>query len=204
MTGKKKAVLQHIEILLAVLIAVCVIGLIYANDARNHHVEEHLMEMLFVTDEQSKINDKDLQKMILDYRPYAYKMIETYDHELNLVFRLMFNEQVLNTKDTITNHPDLLAYFKTHDEGHTKYFIGSDEVDVFYKWCDVEGSEDDQLIVIYASRQKEPNFWQFQMLCYMILIFTFGIVIISTLKSGKTRADIYIANQQEIMAKMRR
>lgn len=187
-----------IEVILAIFIAACVIGLMYVNETREREVNERYLETLLISTDQITVVDEDLKELITDYRPRPYKMIEIYNEDYELTFRIQFRGESINVKDDITNHPDLIAYFESHSEGHTYYTINDDETDVYFRWCATDGQEGEQLVIIYTSRQQQGNYWMHNMFCYLILIFAFMIVIFSMIKRGHDRVHRYQENQNNI------
>lgn len=201
---KRSSLAFMIESSLAILIAVCVVVLMGIHETREKEVNERYLETLLVSNEQLSIVDPQLKELITEYRPRPYKMIEIYDADLKLTFRIQFRGEVINARDDITNHPELIEYFRTHSEGHTYYTINNDETDVYFRWCKMDDQHEEQLVIIYTSRVQETSYWMHSLICYLILMLSFMIVIVGMLRRGREKVHQYQANQSNIFDSINR
>lgn len=187
-----------IEMILAIIIAICVVALLFLNHAKDNEINERYMETLLVPAEQIGINDKELTELITEYHPESTKMIEIYNEDLNMLYRVRFGDTNPNYNHQISNHPELMEYLIKHDTGHTYYTSNGNETDVYFKWCHSETTDTHELIIIYSSRPEARNYWLHPLICYIILMCAFSIVIISSFKRGRDRLIQYSRNQLDI------
>lgn len=200
---KSLGVFTMIEMILAIIIAGCVIMVLYLNNVKDSEMTERYMETLLVPAEQIGITDTELTELVTEYQPESAKMIEFYTEELNLVYRVRFNGNATTSYQyQLRDYPDLMNYLLGHNEGHTNYIVNGVETDVYFKWCKSESYDRQELIIIYSSRPEAQNYWLMPLTCYIILMCSFSIVLISTLKRGRERVIQYSKNQCDIVKAM--
>lgn len=199
MTTKSATNYLFLEVALALCIAVAVLVLMFVDANRDKQIQERYVETLMVPAEQLGINDTELQELITAYSPQPYKMIEIYNQDLKLEFRVQFGGNDVVVKDNLSNHPAFVEYFYSHEEGHTNYSIENNETDVYFKWIHSESTGEDDLVIVYTSRSTVGSNWLHFFICFVILMASFAIVISSLLKRGRDRVREYSKNKRRIL-----
>lgn len=198
MKNRHKVTVIKIEAFIAILIGICIIILMDVHSSREEEGHRRYLDTLFISEDQLSEDDAEFKDIILEYRPRPYKMIEIYNSDFSLDFRIQFRGEFINNRDLIVNHPELIEYFNSHDEGHTYYTLDDDETDVYFKWVDTENNGTEQLAIIYTSRPQKDNHLIHSTICYIILMLAFMIAIISTLRQSSEKIIQYKHNQDNI------
>lgn len=174
MNNKKRSGMR-IETIIIFIIAACMIFLIdFTHDKLNDFARLE-QEALLVNHDPSNPVHEELAKEIMQYRPGAYKMIEIYKPNLEIMMTLQFMQDE-KYETNLNDHPDLVELFYENEEGHTQLMIGDKEEDIYFRWTDGANGEK-YLIVVYSSRHPVKNLGVFTFVCYMVLLLVFVLLI---------------------------
>ncbi|MBD5585449.1 MAG: hypothetical protein HDQ88_10235 [Clostridia bacterium] len=199
---------KNIEFILALLIVVCVVLSMMTVDYTIEYMGDRYSETLFIPDSYADVNDPELEKLIQEYQPNPAKMIEVYDENFDLAFRINFAEDSDDeTYKNIKDFPKLMEYFTENREGHT-YFKSSEnkETDLYFRWYMVNnhqgpnGIEGDteHLVLIFMTRPEAVSYLLNRLLSYAILVLAFTIVLVALRKQRDEKMRLLESNSKNI------
>lgn len=199
---------KNIEFILALLIVVCVVLSMMTVDYTIEYMGDRYSETLFIPDSYADVNDPELEKLIKEYQPNPAKMIEVYDENFDLAFRINFAEDSDDeTYKNIKDFPELMEYFTENREGHT-YFKSSEnkETDLYFRWYMVNnhqgpnGIEGDteHLVLIFMTRPEAVSYLLNRLLSYAILVLAFTIVLVALRKQRDEKMRLLESNSKNI------
>lgn len=195
---------NYIEILILIIIAILMIFLINFTNNKFNEIMQVDQEAMLMNVNTSEDVYNDLAKEIVDFRPGACKMIESFSEDFQLIFRVQFKNNNDDTGyDDLKNYPDLLKIFSNNQEGHTNIIIDDEEEDVYFRWI-TTSSGDPELMVIYMARPVIKNLWLFSFTCYLILILIFILIVIIKYYNNKLLNREYENLQNEIKNRINR
>ena len=171
-------------------IVICIIVLInYGNIARGE-IEEREKDISMYRDAISdSIIEDQLAKGILLYRPYACKLIEVYDEDLNSMFTIHFYDSEPSPNGMIKDHDSLTNVLKSSEEGHTTINFEDKEEDVYFKWSTNTERNEKYLVLIYTSKESAKYTWVFYIACYAILVMAFILLTKILFERNKARME---------------
>lgn len=179
MAGKKKFKLGvSAETLIIILIAACILFINMYTVNKLNELEDASRSAIFIKDDLQFIDDENLSEEISNYLPGAYKMMELYDENLDLLFQVQFSDpdSKFNGFGDINLHPTFVDTLKSNKEGQTKVSINGTEEDIYFKWVENSRGET-RLLIIYNSVKKVTGLWLFSLVCYITLILVFLLLI---------------------------
>ena len=199
---------KNIEFILALLIVVCVVLSMMTVDYTIEYMGDRYSETLFIPDSYADVNDPELEELIKEYQPNPAKMIEVYDENFDLAFRINFAEDADDeTYKNIKDFPELMEYFTENREGHT-YFKSSEnkETDLYFRWYMVNnhqgptGIEGDteHLVLIFMTRPEAVSYLLNRLLSYAILVLAFTIVLVALRKQRDEKMRLLESNSKNI------
>lgn len=196
MSNPKKDNSTRIDTVIIFLVAACMIFLIdFAHD-KLHEFDRMEQEALLVNHNPSNPIHEDLAKEIIQYRPGAYKMIEIYTPDFEIMMTLQFAKSDEYSTD-LSQYPDLVELFYTHDEGHTQITVNDKIEDIYFRWT--EGANNNKyLIIVYASRAPVKNLAIFDFVCYIVLLLMFMLLFRLRMKQYREKIKQYKDIQDDV------
>lgn len=201
-TNQKRRSNTRIETIIIILIALCMIFLIDFNHDKLNDFARLEQEALLINHDPANPIHQQLAEEIIQYRPGAYKMIEIYSPNFELLMTLQFMKKS-NYETNLASHPELVELFYTNDEGHTELTIDDNKEDIYFKWT--EGTNKEKyLVVIYSSRKPVKNLWVFSFVCYIVLLLIFFLLLRLHMRNYIDRVRQYQSTSDEIRNRLRR
>ena len=155
------------EIAIVTLIALCVIFMNFFTLSKIRELEDIANDTIFIKDDLPFIESEDLGEELKEYLPIAYKMVEIYDPNYQLLFQLNMNSEPKLDNVNILEYPNIQQMIKSSMEGQSRVLIGDSEENVYFKW--IKNSEgDERLIIIYSPINKVKELWVFSLTSYLI------------------------------------
>lgn len=177
-TMKRGQFKNSIETILILMIAGCILFINTFTVRKLNELELSGKSAIFINDDIPMIEDKAISEEIKDYMPSAYKMIELYDENLDLLFQAQFNDSdnsFIKNND-IRRYPAFTSLLRKKNEGQTAIMIDNKEENVYFRWVTNSRGEK-RLIIVYSSILKVKGLWVFSFVCYMTLILVFILLI---------------------------
>lgn len=215
MTGKSKKagsgfLARNIEFILALLIVVCVVLSMMTFDYTIEYMGDRYSETLFIPDTYVDVDDPHLEQLIKEYQPNPGKMIEIYDENYDLAFRIDFSDSEEDDMvyNNIKDFPELMEYFDENREGHT-YFKSSEnkETDLYFRWYMVNDhmgpggmveGDTEHLVLIFMTRPEAVSYVLSRILSYTILVLAFSIVLVAMRKQRDEKMRLLESNSKNI------
>lgn len=175
------------ELVFAILIAICIIGNTFIYHTINDYQINRYDSTLFVPHEYINQNNEELEEMIREYHPDPSRMIEIYNTNFDLQSRIIIDENPDAVYNNIKDYPDLIKYFIDNKEGHA-YYLNNDntETDFYFTWYITKGaSGGEQIVLIFMSRPRGIDNQIHDILSYIMLGLTFGIILSIFYKQNK-------------------
>lgn len=186
-----KRIFMYIEIAIVFMIAGCLLILINFSDGKFEEVQGLTQEAMLVEhDPDNPVHDQ-LAQEIMEYRPNSYKMIEIYSEDFERIMKVQFQEDDEFVDQPITDYPDLVNLFRSHQDGHTSITIDDMDEDIYFRWSELGDDGYQCLMIIYISRHVVENTWVFHMICYIILILVFILLIMLLLQQYRDKVEYY-------------
>lgn len=213
--GSSGIIARNIEFILALLIVVCVVMSMMTFDYTIQYMGDRYSETLFIPDSFADVNDPELERLIKEYQSNPAKMIEVYDENYDLAFRINFADT--DDSDThyknIKDFPKLMEYFTVNREGHT-YFKASEnkETDLYFRWymvnnhqgpAGVEG-DTEHLVLIFMTRPEAISYVMNRVFSYAILVLAFVIVLVALRKQRDEKMRLLESNSKIISEELYR
>lgn len=200
MNNPKRDSSMRIDTVIIFLVAACMIFLIDFTHDKLHEFDRLEQEALLVNHDPSNPIHEDLAKEIVQYRPGAYKMIEIYTPDFEIMMTLQFSNSDEYSTD-LSKHPDLMELFYTHEEGHTQLTVNDKLEDIYFRWT--EGANDNKyLIIIYASRAPVKNLAIFDFVCYIVLLLMFMLLFRLRMKQYREKIKQYKSIQDDVRSRI--
>ena len=144
---------------------------------------------VFIKDDVEFENDQELTEQLIEYLPSTYKMIELYDEKMDLLFQIQFNNDAKDTED-IHDHPNLMEYFRSNDEGQTSLEIDNTQQNMYFKWMDNTRGEH-RLLVVYSSIETVQGIWIFHLISYLIIALVFILLLSLRIRAHNDKIKAY-------------
>lgn len=190
-----------IELVFAILIAVCIIANTVVYHTYIDIADNRYNNSIFIPEAYIGRENKELEELIKEYHPDPTRMIEIYDTDFNLESRIIIDRDEYGEHDhyDIKDFPKLVAYLNDNDEGHTYYMNDKrTETDFYFTWYITEGKDGNrQLVLIFMSRPKNVPGEIHDSISYIILGLSFGIIISIYNKESKRNRKL-LNNYQKI------
>lgn len=191
------------EIAIVTLIALCVIFMNFFTLSKIRELEDIANDTIFIKDDLPFIESEDLGEELKEYLPIAYKMVEIYDPNYQLLFQLNMNSEPKLDNVNILEYPNIQQMIKSSMEGQSRVLIGDSEENVYFKW--IKNSEgDERLIIIYSPINKVKGLWVFSLTSYLILILVFILLIRVHTNSYNEKIKEYTESTISISNSMRK
>lgn len=191
------------EIAIVTLIALCVIFMNFFTLTKIRELEDIANDTIFIKDDLPFIESEDLGEELKEYLPIAYKMVEIYDPNYQLLFQLNMNSEPKLDNVNILEYPNIQQMIKSSMEGQSRVLIGDSEENVYFKW--IKNSEgDERLIIIYSPINKVKGLWVFSLTSYLILILVFILIIRVHTNSYNEKIKEYTESTINISNSMRK
>lgn len=188
---RSKRIYMYIEIIIILAIAVCLLILINFSDGKFEEVQGLTQEAMLVEHDPDNPVHDELAREIMEYRPNSYKMIEIYSEDFERIMKVQFQEDDEYVDQPITDYPDLIKLFRSHQDGHTSITVDGMDEDIYFRWSELGDDGYQCLMIIYISRHVVENTWVFHMICYIILILVFILLIILLLQQYRDKVEYY-------------
>ena len=174
----KRTLSVSIETIIILAIAACILFINTYTVKKLNELEATGKSAIFVRDDLQIIEDEALTEEIKDYIPEAYKMIELYDENLDLLFQAQFNDpnEGYISKNDIKQYKNLTDLLFKEEEGQTAITIGDKEQNVYFRWV-TNTRDEKRLLIVYSSINKVAGLWVFSLVCYITLILVFVLLI---------------------------
>lgn len=186
-----RSIFLYIEIAIVFIIAICLLILINFSDGKFEEVQGLTQEaMLIEHDPGNPVHDELAQK-IMEYRPNSYKMIEIYSEDFERIMKVQFQEDDEYVDQPLTDYPELIELFKSHQDGHTSITVDGMDEDIYFRWSEIGDDGYQCLMIIYISRHIVENTWVFHLICYIILILVSILLVMLLLQQYKDKVDYY-------------
>lgn len=193
---RRRSSFRRIETIIIIVIAGCMIFLMDFTHNKLNEFARLEQEALLITHDPSNPVHNELAEEILEYRPEAYKMIEIYTKDFDIMMTLHFTEDKI-AKSDLRDYPELMELFYTHEEGHTQLSIGDKKEDIYFRWT--PGADGQKyLIIIYASRHPVKNLGVFDFVCYSVLLMVFLLLIILHISHYKDKVKQYQTMSEDV------
>ena len=178
MKAKQNGLSINIDTLIILAIGAGILFLNIFTTNKLNEFEKAGRSAIFIRDDLQLIVDDELTEEIKDYIPDAYKMIELYDSNFDLLFQVQFTgpDEVFTPKNTIQAYPTFFDLLNTQEEGQTSLQMGDKEENVYFRWVTNSYGER-RLLIVYNSMDTVSGIWLFSLVCYLVLILVFVLLI---------------------------
>lgn len=141
--------------------------------------------------------------------PFTYNLdsvteVEVYDARMTRMSKNIFQDDHHNISiEDLENNIELFDIMRNNPYGHIDIILpdGTSE-NVYFRWgYDQYGTR--ELLVVYNAGKIVPGAWMLNFLCYLILIFVFGLVILHKLHTQEFYIKDYEDTQKRIQERIR-
>ena len=136
--------------------------------------------------------------------PFNYDLervteIEIYNANMLLMSRTILNDNHKNISlSSVDNKDDIISIMNTHQSGHISVTLPDRSTEnLYFKWGYNSGGTR-ELTVIYNAGVEIQGLWKLNFLCYLILIFVFGLVVLHKLHVQ----ELYIRDYQAVQTRV--
>ena len=178
-----------IETVIIVLIA---IGMVFLNTYTQMLFNKLVSaghSAVFVKDDIKFNSDEEFAEQLKEYLPDAYKMIELYDENLDLLFQIQFNDSIAQ-KDSITKYPQIMDILISNEEGQTTIMLGDTEQNVFFNWL-INNHGERRLLLVYSSIEQVEGIWIYNMISYFIILMVLILLILFRVRIYRMKMKEY-------------
>ena len=177
MSKLKKLLSSQVDTIIVLLIAACLIFINGFTVRKLNELEHAGKSAIFIKDDIQVFEDETLSEEIRDFIPEAYKMIELYDENLDLLFQAKFVDvKEPSTKTDIKKYSSLTDILYNNEEGQTSLTINDEEQNIYFKWV-MNSRNEHRLLIVYSSIKQVSGIWIFSLMCYITLILVFVLLI---------------------------
>jgi hypothetical protein len=202
MTGKsKKRCDGLVDRIIVIAIAVCIVAMINVANSKINEIYDAHKSSLMMNDVSDTGVSEVLSDQIEMYRPGTCKMIEVYNGDLTLLFRIQFNEDNITEYGDLNDYPELKELLQNHKEGSTTITTDDEEEDIYFRWTKTDTGED-RLAIIYMTTKIVKNVWVISFLGYIVLILVFILLIRMRLHSHSSSIKRYQELSEEVHSKL--
>ena len=194
-----KRIVNKIEVVLVAVIVVSIFLLTHTIDSKFRTTT--ITHNVLTSETQS--NDMFIKE------PFSYNLdivteVEVYDARMVRLSKNVFkdNHHSVSIED-LDNSYELFDIIRKNPHGHIDIVLpdGSSE-NVYFRWgYDEHGTR--ELLVVYNAGNIVPGLWMLNFLCYLILVFVFGLVILHKLHTQEIYIKDYQDTQNRVQERMR-
>ena len=159
-----------------IVIACCVIFLNVFTTSKFTALKEAAQDSVFVMDDIPISEDDEFVEQVRSYLSDTYKMIELYDENFDLIFRVQFEEDDQYQPNDIKEYKDIISRIQNTPEGQSRLIVGNSEQNFYYKWVENDRGEI-RLLIVYSKVAMVQNLWVFNLVSYLIMILIFILLI---------------------------
>ena len=181
----RKHVGLYIQTMLIIIIAISLLFLTRFTNNKLRELESSSKEAMMLNENLMSSNKEELSKQLMTYRPEAYKRVEIYDENFNLIFSIILDNY--NVAMNIKEYPQLMNELKTKSEGQATFEQNNYEANIYFKWNNDEGKK--MLYIIYTRRSLVKDLWLFNfiaggIMCLILILFLLNHFIIYKLSNS--------------------
>jgi hypothetical protein len=194
-----KRVVNKIEVILVAVIVISIFLLTHTIDSK----------LRTTTITHNVLTSETQSKDMFIKEPFSYNLdsvteVEVYDARMVRLSKNIFKDDHNNVSiEDLANSYELFDIIRKNPHGHIDIVLpdGSSE-NVYFRWgYDERGTR--ELLVVYNAGNIVSGVWMLNFLCYLILVFVFGLVILHKLHTQEIYIKDYQDTQNRVQERMR-